>query len=98
MFGRVLKIDLSTGKIHKYTIPSKWAGEFIGGSGLAARLLWDEIVHFCGLLVRSRAPAAPQLVDFHYVGGHRKPDSGANPISAVSLGPNCAGQGMTSFG
>ncbi|HEY59472.1 MAG TPA: aldehyde ferredoxin oxidoreductase family protein [Anaerolineae bacterium] len=43
MFGRVLKIDLTTGKIQKNKIPSKWVSDFIGGSGLAARLLWDEI-------------------------------------------------------
>jgi aldehyde:ferredoxin oxidoreductase len=43
MFGRVLKIDLSTGKIYKEKIPSKWVDDYIGGSGLAARILWDEL-------------------------------------------------------
>jgi aldehyde:ferredoxin oxidoreductase len=43
MFGRVLKIDLSTGEIQKNQVPSEWVNDFIGGSGLAARLLWDEI-------------------------------------------------------
>ena len=43
MFGRMLKIDLSTGEIRKNQIPQEWVSDFIGASGLAARLLWDEI-------------------------------------------------------
>ena len=43
MFGRLLKIDLSNNIIEKDKIPLQWVNDFIGGSGLAARLLWDEI-------------------------------------------------------
>ncbi len=43
MFGRMLKVNLSTGEICKEQIPAHWAADFIGGSGLAARLLWDNI-------------------------------------------------------
>ena len=43
MFGRMLKVNLSTGDISKEQIPAQWAADFIGGSGLAARLLWDHI-------------------------------------------------------
>ena len=43
MFGRLLKIDLSNNIIEKDKIPLQWGNDFIGGSGLAARLLWDEI-------------------------------------------------------
>ena len=43
MFGRMLKVNLSTGEISKEQISAQWASDFIGGSGLAARLLWDHI-------------------------------------------------------
>ena len=41
MFGRILKVNLSTGAIEKGTIPAEYARDYIGGSGLGARLLWD---------------------------------------------------------
>jgi len=41
MFGRLLKIDLTSGRISKETIPQEYCYGFIGGSGLAARLFWD---------------------------------------------------------
>jgi len=43
MFGRILKIDLTQKTYEIETIPAEWVHDFIGGSGLAARLLWDEI-------------------------------------------------------
>ncbi len=43
MFGRMLKVDLSTGNISKEQVPAQWVNDFIGASGLAARLLWDQI-------------------------------------------------------
>lgn len=43
MFGRILKVNLSTGTIEKGTIPAEYAQDYIGGSGLAARLLWDAL-------------------------------------------------------
>lgn len=41
MFTRMLTVDLTTGEIRRQTIPPQYVSEFIGGSGLAARLLWD---------------------------------------------------------
>jgi len=43
MYGRLLRVDLTTARITSETIPADWCRDFIGGSGLAARLLWDEI-------------------------------------------------------
>lgn len=43
MFGRLLKIDLSTKVIEKDTIPQEWVKDYIGGSGLAARMLWENL-------------------------------------------------------
>jgi aldehyde:ferredoxin oxidoreductase len=39
----MLKIDLSNGQITREQIPADWVHEFIGGSGLAARLLWHHL-------------------------------------------------------
>lgn len=43
MFGRLLKIDLSSGKTQEETIPIDYTFDFIGGSGLGARILWDYL-------------------------------------------------------
>lgn len=52
MFGRLLKVDLTTGSIQKESIPEAYVEAFIGGSGLAVRLLWD-------ILEPSLAPLDP---------------------------------------
>jgi aldehyde:ferredoxin oxidoreductase len=44
MVGRLLRVDLTTACMTTETIPAEWYGGFIGGSGLAARLLWDEMI------------------------------------------------------
>lgn len=41
--GKVLDIDLTSGAIKTYTLDEKIAQQFIGGRGLGARLLWDEV-------------------------------------------------------
>lgn len=43
MFGKLLKIDLSRGEITTGEIPQVICRGFIGGSGLAVRLLWDAL-------------------------------------------------------
>ena len=40
---KLLKIDLTTGRIDQALVDPHWAEDFVGGSGLAARLLWDVI-------------------------------------------------------
>ncbi len=41
--GKILDIDLSSGVIKTYPLDEKIAQQFIGGRGLGARLLWDEV-------------------------------------------------------
>jgi len=43
MFGRLLKVDLSQGTWSWDEIPQSYVGDFIGGSSLGARLLWDVL-------------------------------------------------------
>ena len=43
MNNRLLKIDLTHGEMTRETIPDDFLVEYIGGSGLAARILWDYL-------------------------------------------------------
>src|SRR5512147_1739965 len=41
--GKILDIDLSSGAIKTYPLDEKIAHLFVGGRGLGARLLWNEV-------------------------------------------------------
>jgi aldehyde:ferredoxin oxidoreductase len=43
MYGRLLIVDLTLGAIREEAIDPAYAREFIGGSGLGVRLLWDYL-------------------------------------------------------
>ncbi|MBM3121223.1 MAG: aldehyde ferredoxin oxidoreductase, partial [Chloroflexi bacterium] len=43
MESRLLRIDLSTGQIRMEGIDPAYRRDFIGGSGLAARMLWEQL-------------------------------------------------------
>ena len=40
--GKILRLDLSTGDIDYESINEETARKYIGGVGLAAKILWDE--------------------------------------------------------
>ncbi len=42
-YGRYLDVDLSTGGIRDYEIPERWQRLHLGGRGIAARILLDEL-------------------------------------------------------
>lgn len=39
----ILKIDLTTGKTEEYVIPEQWEKDFLGGTSLAARILYEHL-------------------------------------------------------
>jgi aldehyde:ferredoxin oxidoreductase len=41
--GKLLRADLSTGKVSKEEIPESTQRDFVGGRGLAVKFLWDEV-------------------------------------------------------
>ncbi len=41
--GKILRVDLTTGRHCVETIPEDWRRDYIGGRGLAARYLFDEM-------------------------------------------------------
>jgi len=43
MFGRMLRVDLTSGEMRDERIPDDFIRDYIGASALAARLLWDEL-------------------------------------------------------
>ena len=42
-FGSYLDVNLTDGNLSKYEIPQSWTEKFIGGRGIAARILADEM-------------------------------------------------------
>jgi len=40
--GYYLDVDLTKGKVHKKELEKEWARLYLGGSGVAARILWDR--------------------------------------------------------
>ncbi|MFX1606673.1 MAG: aldehyde ferredoxin oxidoreductase family protein [Promethearchaeota archaeon] len=40
--GYYLDVDLDKGKLHKKELEKEWARLYLGGSGVAARILWDR--------------------------------------------------------
>lgn len=41
--GQLLRVNLSNGKIRKEPLREDWARDFVGGVGLAARILYEEL-------------------------------------------------------
>ncbi|MDI6819839.1 MAG: aldehyde ferredoxin oxidoreductase family protein [Candidatus Hodarchaeaceae archaeon] len=41
--GKYLRVDLSRGKVVELPLKKEWARNYIGGSGMAARILYDEV-------------------------------------------------------
>ncbi|MCK5551815.1 MAG: aldehyde ferredoxin oxidoreductase, partial [Deltaproteobacteria bacterium] len=41
--GKILRVNLSKGRISKEEISEKMRREFLGGRGFAAKILWDEV-------------------------------------------------------
>ncbi len=69
--GKILRVDLSTGALWDEPLREEYAAQFVGGSGLAARYLWDLItpetdplgpdnplIFMTGPLVGTSTPAA----------------------------------------
>ena len=49
-FGKYLDVDLTAGTIQDYDIPEDWQSRFIGGKGMAARILLEELPASVGAL------------------------------------------------
>ena len=41
--GKILRVNLSEGKISVEDLPQDWSKDFLGGIGLATRYLYEEV-------------------------------------------------------
>ena len=41
--GAYLRVNLTTGKVEKLTLPVEWAEDYLGGNGIGTKILWDEV-------------------------------------------------------
>jgi aldehyde:ferredoxin oxidoreductase len=41
--GIALRVDLSSGEIQRESLPATWARDYVGGRGVGARYLWEEV-------------------------------------------------------
>lgn len=91
--GRILRVDLSRGKISKEPLSEKFVSEFIGGRGINVKILYDE-------LKPGTDPLSPDNILIFGVGpltGTLSPGSGRFNVTALSpltelLGDsNCGG-------
>lgn len=65
--GKLLRVDLSAGKISKEEISESMKKDFLGGRGFAVKLLWDEVKHADPLseknkIIFSTGPLSGQLL------------------------------------
>ncbi|MEB2836419.1 MAG: aldehyde ferredoxin oxidoreductase family protein [Desulfurococcales archaeon] len=90
--GSILWVDLSRGEYKLVGYPGEWAQKFIGGRGLAARILWEY-------LPRGADPLGPENLLVFAVGpltGLPLPSSGKMVIAAKS--PLTGGYGDGNIG
>ncbi|MEM3488689.1 MAG: aldehyde ferredoxin oxidoreductase N-terminal domain-containing protein, partial [Nitrososphaerota archaeon] len=41
--GRILRVNLSTGKVSKHDLPKEWMRDYVGCRGINARILFGEV-------------------------------------------------------
>lgn len=89
----ILKINLSSGKIETFTIPTEFERDYLGGSALAARLLWDSLTRELDPL----SPESPLLVLNGPLSGTAGPTvgrfvvCGKSPATGLWAESNCGG-------
>lgn len=87
--GKILEVNLTSGKISKTSVDDETLRKFIGGSGLAAKL-------FLGRVSPQVAPLSPQNTLFIMTGplqGTNLPGAGRFNVSAKSPLTNIWGRG-----
>jgi len=78
--GRILRVDLTAGETHDDRLARDALESFVGGSGLAAKLLWDE----AGPEAEPLAPESPLIFMTGPLTGTRVPTSGRHAVTAKS--------------
>lgn len=82
-WGRLLDVDLTTGRIGAFAVPHGWQRDHLGGRGLAARVLWERL----GKHGQQPEPLGPDNVLVFAAGplvGLAMPGSGRHCVAARS--------------
>ena len=89
----ILKVDLSSKTISQFSVPVEWERDFLGGSALAARLLYDKLTP----ALEPFAPEAPLLFLNGPLSGTAGPATGRfvvcgrSPATGLWGESNCGG-------
>jgi len=93
--GKFLEVNLSTEKVMDVTFPEEVLRQYVGGRGLAARLLWDRL----GERWENINPLGPENLFLALLGpltalypGARVCVSGKSPQSNGIIGSTCSGE------
>ena len=78
--GKLLKVNLSTGQIQSEPLNETWARQYIGGSGLAARYLYDLVDQTTDPL----GPENPLIMMTAPLTGSRTPSASRHAFAAKS--------------
>lgn len=76
----ILRVDLTTGEINTHRVDRKLAKKYVGGGGLAAKILWDETT-------RETQPFSPENLLIFATGpltGTAVPSSGRHIVAGIS--------------
>lgn len=90
--GTTLEVDLTSGRATKTPLPENLAGDYIGGRGFVARLLWDRVS-------RNTDPFDPEnliIIATGPLSGHLVPASGKTHFGTKS--PATGGYGDSNMG
>jgi len=52
IMGKMLRVDLGRGIVQEEILPDEYAEKYVGGDGLAARIIYDEVPPGTGALPR----------------------------------------------
>ena len=92
--GKIARINLSTGKISVEDLPQKTAVDYLGGRGLGARILYDEV----GPSVEPYSPDNLLIFTTGPLTGTKAPSSSRfsvttkSPLTGTILDSNCGGK------
>lgn len=78
--GKILRVDLTSGRLWDEPLNEAWARAFVGGSGLAARYLYDLVDGSTGPL----APESPLIFMAGPLVGTAMPSAGRYSVCALS--------------
>ncbi len=87
---RMLRVDLSTGRVRSEAIPPEWLSRFVGGKGVGARYLYEE-------LPRGTDPESPENVLLFALGPLSGYTPGDQRYAAITKSP-LTGAFLDSYG